>query len=725
MDIYVSKNQAKSFTKDNWPNDKITSLVVEEDAVLSFVNNSDEVKLLEMDEGILLSVAGEMYITGQMIELAKFNSEPIDLPIPGYNIPIVWVETNEGSNEFEMFRCVNIGALDYKFEDFAPLKGVGNVFRIENNKIVFSSKESQAIIPKQNARIMIPNVLISVENGKTAASFTENAGGLISLRNVLTDNLKMNLSGFQTVKLNHVGSTQTIYLEYNTNTEANNIGVANNSHYASGLVTAYCSNINLSEVLAQSVSNNAIVVQYMDKPVLNDLQGIVLDRSYNTTASVLLSSINNTSVNNVEAIGAFLKIENASKIEVKNIVCVDDKKLNTNTIHGQSNISVEDSAYVSIYNVEIPKNGIALTSPIEVVNSNNIKVININGPEGASRAIVAQVVFNSVFARIDLGEVNYPKEAISIDNRSRNNVFQNINIDNVKTLKIGGINTLLKDVSAENIELLPGAYDTYFALLRSATSKVVFKMMPNSNSKALKGEPGFYYDGGLKIAQNDIIEIEAKTMIKGIQFTDNPVIQTNNSKIRVFFKLITSNYESDYMLLNKDNLLAQNPHIENEYVKLVLRIDGSQLEDNKGALIDSITIPVDAKQSLYPVSFKKLYIHFNPQAQYDPTAVFALMYANTYKQGKGIFLKDKDGKPIVGKVNGKDSLVFEYDFDEDNTANREPGKDFDVVGVLTTSSLVEPVEIVQTMTKDDVFAISFNPGIDKAYEVAKSLLKDE
>lgn len=722
MDIYVGKGKTKTINENNFPSEKITSLIVEEGGSLTISNASDEIKLLEFDSYVSLNVKGELYISGKMIELAKFNNEPISLPVAEYNIPVIWVETEAGSNEFEMYRCINLGSLDYQFDKFAPTKDTGRVFRIENGKIVFSNDTSKAVTPKPNASIKIPNIIISTQNGKTAAGFSGNTGGLVSLRNVITDNFKMNLAGLSKVNLKGVASTYPYYLTYINELTIDEVGIANNSKYSSGLLIAYCSNIDIKNIEAQSVKNYGVVIQYMDKPNLSNVTGYVIERGYSTTGAITLDAISNATAVNLNVIGGNLNIQNSSNSSFKEIKCIDSVDLTQNTSYAQANINIENSSYIDIEDVLVPKNGAGHTAIVNAVNSNNLKVVDVSSlSKGSTYAISLQVVFNSIFARISSEEVSNIKHAINVDNRSRNNTFQNIYINNVDVLQIGGIKTLLKDVSANDVEILAGAYDTYFALLKNQTSKIAFKMFPNSNAKVVKGNPKLLYFGGLELSKDDIIEIEAPTTIKGIQFLDNPIIDSDNSNVRFFFKVKTSDFESDFLVLSKEELTAINEKIKNEYVKITLRIDASKVETS--ALVKSIDLPIAMEDVAYPVSFKKIYINFNKQVQFDPTAVFALMYANTYKNGKGVFLRDKDGNPIVQKVDGRASVVFEYDFEEDDTANRVPNKDFDVVAVLTTNSLIEPVEIYQTMTKDDVFAIGFNPKLDKAYEVAQEILK--
>ena len=729
MDINVKNGQSLTITESSWP-DKITSLNV--DGNLFITNSSDDIKLLEFDKGLNLVVTGQMSVTGKMIELATATGEygqKIDSPVKGHIIPALWIETEPNSGKYEKWRCINAGALDYNFSDFAPKEKTGKVFRYDNNQIVFSDKENNALIPAKDSKIMIPNIVMSVENGESSspAYFQNNSGGVISLRRVLGSSIDISLSNYAQATYNQVGVVKPVYLSYISLLNCHDVAIVNDSSYSSGFVVSYCSGSEIENVIAQSVKSYGIVFQYVTKPEVKNILGITIERDAGTDYAVSLNTVIDSTMEDIFTAGGSIGIENGSNLTINNIFPTDSVNYTQNATIAQKNVVIESSNEVNLSNIYIDKGSAAKEGIISVVNSSKIVVEKVKSEDkNTDNVLLLAVASESKFAQFDIEGANDLQHPIDVDNRSINNVFQNISIKGVNSIFYGGINTLLKGVSGTDIFVTSGAYNTIFAQLQDEidTGRLIIRMTQNDFHKIIAGAPVFEYGEGLIVSKNDIVDIHIPDPIGGIQFKGIPSIEGANSNLRVFFKVLAGTFESDYLLLTQENLESINNNIKGTLFNLIIRIDGSALADNTKLKITQINIPTQDIKIIYPVFFKKIIVNFDKLIQTDSTAVFGLMFKSAYDNGKGVFLRDKSGKPIVDKVNGRNRLIYKYDFQYDRTAGRIPGKDFDVVAVLNSQSLTEPIQLTQTITKDGISAISFNYSKDKAFEIFSDVIKN-
>ena len=730
MDINVKNGQVLTITESSWP-DKITSLNADGDLLIT--NGSNDVKLLEFSKELDLVVTGKMSVTGKMVELATASGEYgqiINSPIKGHVIPALWIEKTPNSGKYEQWRCINAGALDYKFSDFAAKEKVGKVFRCVNDQLVFSDKEGNSLIPAKDCKIMIPNIVMSVEGGETSnpAYFQSNSGGIITLRKVIASTFDVSLSGFAKAVYSQVGVVKPLGLSYISSLSCSDIISVNDSNYSSGFVISYCSEPILENILAQSVKNYGAILQYVAKPTFNNILGIIIKRDSSTDYGVLLETVSDATMENIYTAGGSLAIQNGNNVIINNIFPSDNVLYQNNGSYGQKNIVVSASNNINLNGVYIDKGSAASESIVEVSNSSKVNVVKVKSEDkNVDSALSLAVASESKFAQFNIAGVNDTNNPIDVDNKSINNVFQNISIKGADSLFYGGIGSLIKGVSGTDVTILDGAYNTIFAQLQNEdnSGKLIVRMTQNNFSKTIEGNPTFLYGEGLVINKNDIVDIKIPTSIGGIQFKGVPKIEGGNSDLRVFFKVLAGTFESDYLLLTEDNLESINNDIKSNLFNLIIRVDGSALADNTKLQISKVTIPTEDDKIVYPVFFKEIILNFDKLIQSDSTAVFGLMFKDTYNNGKGIFLRDKNGEPIMGSVDGRSKLVYKYDYQYDNTAGRVPGKDFDVVAVLNSQSLTAPAQLTQTITKEGSAAVSFNYNKDKAFEIFMDTIKNK
>ena len=729
----ITSNKADKILIDdkNWP-DKITSF--ENKGQLTIVNNSDEIKLLELEKDLVIQNSGLVSITGKLIQLGVSTGEKaqtFDLPIPGYNIGFLWVETEEKSNTFEMYRCINLGGLDVKFSNVANDSLVGKVFRIEDGKIKFSDADNGAVIPPKNARIMIPNIIISTTGGNAGsdtASFDEDLGGTFIFRNVLFSDVKPSIQGAKKLVLQNVGVNKNLILRYINTLDINGLGVANDSAYASGVIITYCSEMNINNIVGQSLKSYGIAIQYVNNPVIKNMVGITLTRDSNTDSAVYLDTTSNAVLENITNMGARLYLNNINTSKITNITSVDTLMLNNKNSSTEANIYINNSSDLTIKNVAIPNGGMAYSGPMEINNSNKIIVDGINSTDAnAAHAISLAVVFKSKIANINLPSVKEETTPIRLDNKSGDITLQNINIGNKSQIFLGGHNVEIKGLTASDILYINGSTESMFNQLyhEDRTGSITFVPMITDNVKVESGEARLLYSTGIDLIKGDVVEFESPFTFKGVTFNGKPNVIGGDEKLRIFFKVITSNKETDYMILNEDNLNSINSIIANNSFNLVIKLDASFIDEGTRINLAKINIPTKDMRFIYPVFLKKIRLNFNKLITGLPSAKYALVYAKNYESGKGVFVKDANGKDIVGKVNGEPYKEFDYDFEYDNTDGRVPNKDFDVVCVCLDKEFIKPIEIKQTITKEDDVSVSFVGEPDKATQIYREILKGQ
>lgn len=724
MDIKIDNNKIVNIDEKNWP-DKITSMSINE-GELHISNNSDDIKLLELDENLSMEIAGSLFVTGKLVELAKASGEygqEIALPISGVEIAGLWIEAQPNTNKYEFWRCINSGAVDKDFSDFAPIEQVGRVFRIEDDKIVFSKKEGESIIPTKDAKILVPNIIVSVlkQGSNNAAYFEDKQGGFVSFRNVALSNIKSSFNSFYEVKMNNVVSVKGINLLYVTNVDLDNVLASNDSNYSSGLIVSYCSNISLIRIVAQSVKNYGVLCEYINNPVINNVTGIVFERNSNITYSIALDTVNGGDIKNLKAIGGALNIKNANGSNISDVSPIDDILLETNSAQGQANMNITNSSNVKVSGINIIKGGAAYKACVFVLNSSNIEVSGVESfNKNSNYVLMLQVAMNCVFSKFKVdGAINNNK-AIYVDSRSHNNTFQNINIADVDVLKVGGIRSVFKGIKANDIKIFDGSYNTIASQLYTDDKdkgKLILHLTKNDSSVVKEGNPELLYKEGVIIRKNDVIDIKVPVVFGGIQITDVPTIEGGSSKLRVFFKITVGSYKSDYLILNKDNIKIVNENIKDAMFNMVVRIDGSAIDDDTKLKVNRIILPTQDGQIPYPVKYKKIVVNFDKTLRADNSAVFGLFYANSYSNGNATPLIDKNGNNMVGTIGSNNSIEFEYDYMYDNTSDRTPNEPFDIIAVMNSKKMAKPVEIKQTIDNGGISSITFNYHKDNAYDI--------
>jgi len=260
MELVIDNGKTVVYDENNWP-DTITKCEVN-NGTLSIINNSDEIKVLSFSNGLEIKVNsyGYLNVAGKLIQIATGNgdvNQTIDVPVDGFSIPVLWIETQKDSGIFEKWICINNGGLDIKFSDVAKHNLTGKVFRIEDGKIKFSDSTDYCLVPSDSVKIMVPNIIISAADGDNTnqyAYFKNGLGGNYSFRNVLFSQFRASVEDVSRYALQTVGVTKSLTIKFGHNVKLEDVGISNDSQYASGLMIYYSDGVTLKNVIAPCFS---------------------------------------------------------------------------------------------------------------------------------------------------------------------------------------------------------------------------------------------------------------------------------------------------------------------------------------------------------------------------------------------------------------------------------------------------------------------------------------
>ena len=733
MELVVNNGNTVVYNENNWP-DTITKCEITK-GTLSIINNSDEIKVLSFDNGLEIKVYsyGYLNVAGKLVQVATGNgqtNQSFDLPVSGFSIPALWIETEKDSGIFEKWICINNGGLDFKFSDIANSDLTGKVFRIEDGKIKFSDSEDYCKVPADGVKIMMPNIIISAADGDNTnqyAYFTPGLGGNYSFRNVSFSKFRASVEDASRYNMQTVGIIKPLTIKFGHNVKLEDVAISNDSQYASGLMVYYSDGVTFKNVIAQSQKSYGVIAQYCNNLALVKTKGILLKRDSNLDSAIYLGTVNIATLNDVKCVGGQLGLDNCYDVEGKTLELADTVNMKNTSLNGEPNININDSKKIKLTDITIPKGGAGYLAPVNVINSSEIYVIGVNSEDNFFDYMLSvDAVFDSKFANFNIASVQRD-ETVKVDKKSSNITIQKFVTDDVRAYTIGAKSTLIKGVYSNDVEFVSGAYNTIMAQMYTGatTGKIVFNMIKNEHSTILSGNPMFSYTQGLTLSKGDVVEISSPYMLRGITFNKSFNVVGMVDKLRVFVKIKTTHTETDYLILNEDNLNEINKLIDGTSFKLTLRFDANYIDDNTIVNISKVEFGTLDSRVNYPVFYKDIYIEVNDILANDHTAVYALMYKTTYEKGVGVPVTDAEGMPIIGKIDGRKILHFEYDFDFDDTAGRVPGKDFEVVLVVASALFSEPMEIFGSIKKDVPANFIVNSRPDKAYEVALEVLKSQ
>ena len=724
----IDNGNVVTVTDNEWP-DLIDKMEVK-NGVLNIKNESDDIKLLQFDDiNISVHSFGELNIVGKLIKVYTANgelSQEFDLPIPGHSIGGIFVKNPE-TEELEIWRNINGGKMDFEFSDFTSNTKSGRIFKIDDNKIQFTDTDDGGVIPYENAEVYIPNIIVSTKDGDEESSharFSDSLGGKISINNVAFSNFTNVYSDLAFISIKNTSLLKSINMYYVNKGNLSNIIVSNDSNYSSGISISYVNNLTIDNIHAQSVKSYGVNVSYVNNIKIESAVGYLIKRDSSSDAAINLNTVQDFNINNIEAIGGMVYVNNSSNGVIDNIKTLNNIKNERSSSYSQPNIKVDSSANITIKNIHIPENGSAYDSFVNVLNSSKIDILGMEANDDYANYLVrCDVAYDCKFVDISAKDVR-SDNTVRADNKSNKLLFQNLTTNNKRDYRIYSKNTQVKGVYSDNIILSKGATNTTtFQMYDDDNSgKIFINFIQSNDVKVIEGNPKFDYTSGVLLSNKDVFDYQSSFIFRGIQFKDEDVeLNPSNSKIRVLFSVKTSDVETDFKLLTKENLLDVNEIINDKSFLLTIRVDAKDLDDGDFATLNNLTIKTSDDRFNYPIYFKRINIVFDELVSSDNNAKFSLMYKDSYKSGEGFVLSDKNGDPIAGSVDGKKMVSFEYDYMYNDENNRKPNSPFDVVLVVTGQSTTEPVVVYGEINEniDSTFTINSRP--DKAYMLFEKL----
>jgi len=731
-DFTVTNGDVVSITPDNWP-DLITKLEIQ-DGSFNVANNTDEIKLLQFDK-IYIKVfsLGKLNISGKLVPIATSDGslgQEIELPFPDHTLGGVFIETAPDSGEYELWRCINAGAIDYQFSDFAANELTGRVFRIEDGKIKFTDTTDGSLVPAEGCKIFIPNIIMSTTDGDSNSSsvrFYTGLGGFISLNNVAISNVTMNLSDLTYLKMHYVTVKKPTYMNYCSNVNIKNSIFACDSTYSSGISIRYSNDMEINNLVSQSVKSYGFALSYCNNVTAKNIFGYLIKRDSGTDYAVMFDTVQNLVTDNINNVGGALKLNNINNTEIGVVNSSNTVNLQNSSNNSQPNVFLEGCSGIKLNKIKIPAGGGSYDSFLRVLNSSKIDMLSMEADDDYANYVVrCDVAYSCKFVNARFKGCRN-SATVKMDNMSDDLLVQNFVSDSPRKYSINSKNTQVKGVYASEIVINNGAENTtLFEIYKdNEEGELLIHFTKNKTSNILNGEPKFEYGTGLHLKKGDIVEYKAPFSLRGITFKDQePQIEGGNSDLRFLFKIKTAETETDYMLFNAEKLTSINNMIDGESFEFYLKIDASDLDDNVTLVLNKVKIATNDIRFAYPIYFKPITIMFDALLQSDPDATYALMYKDSYLNGEGYIVRDKNGNPIIGKVNGAEKLTFEYDYLYNDENGRTPNQPFDVVLVVTGKSIAEPVELLTTVSEDSDAVFNVISKADKAYALALELLNN-
>jgi hypothetical protein len=724
-------NNGDTLTIDQLPTESIDYININ-DGVCNIVNNTNDGYVFEFESSGFISVKafGQLNIRGQLIEIGASDGN-VGFSVQHWQadhpVNVVWVETGEGTDEYEPWFGINPnGSTALSFEDFADSNLVGRVFKWNSGTIEFSDVSGNGYIPPAGAKIKVPNIILSTvepfTSSSTTAKINYDEGGFISIKGVTFSDFSGTLKGMSHLDTEHVSFFGSAYIQYcnDFNIVDTHGGIKDN--YSTGMSFSYSSNGVVENVSGASIKSKGVTFNYLKNVEVNNVTGIVCKRDSSSDFPIFLSTVQGSKVKNVKSFGGAFKMYNANDVRIEGVTTIDSILLTENSYKATSNIDIENSSSSKVRDWVVPENGGAKIAYIKLVNSPGIDVIN--GDIHSSYA--TNVVSSDVSFGTRMSEIRYDGYTGSTPFHvpSKNNGFllQSITSQLRPDVSIESPNAILKGIEATDIATdNPGASGSNFAQLYTSDTegKLVFIMQKDSV------DSGFFSDmiGTVKMSNNgriyfssigDTAEFMTPYRIKGVTFKDEEVVINGygTGAVALDYSIDTGDGFGQFKALNKDNLIAETIDPAIGFMMKVRAVTGTV---SGTCYISSIELSTIDDRYVYPLDFEFGKIVFAENAILDEDAKYYMYYSDGYGSDAATIVKDADGIPIMGEVDGREYVDFTYDFIGDDDGGRTPGQPFNITLVVAGKSMAENVVIDQEFNEGQVNVFTARPEKEYGY----------
>ena len=719
-----------TLTLDTSLNGQTVDSITVNDGVCNVVNDTDDGLVLQMASGgtITVSSFGQFNVRGKMIEIATSDGTR-GLSIQHWQtehpVNIVWVETGESTNIFKPWYCINPGgSTTLDFNMFADDERVGRVFKWSDGAIQFSPNQGEACVPANGARIKVPNIIFSTEAPFTStvtAKFASGKGGYLSMKNVYFSDFSASLSGFGHIDTEGVGFHGAAYILYCNDFNLVDTHSALKDMYSSSFGLNYSSNGQMRNCSAASAKSFGMSLSYLRNVDVDGIDGYVMKRDGIYDYAVYLNTVTNSNIQNVKSVGGSLALKNTSNSRIRFVECIDHPNMVEDTAVAVPNILIDSSSDNTIRDITIPDGGGAAVAYIKIQNSPGIDIVkaDIESSHG-NNVIAADVSFG-----VRYSEINYAgyRGSVPFFMPAKNNgvVMQHITTQNRTELNMDAPNLVIKGADATGVSVGSGAEGSGFAQIYTSDTegKLVFVAQKNSVESgifdSIEGTVKFSYDGRVYFnSLGDSAVLKTPYRIKGVTFKDvQPEISGYGTSVLAFdYAIDTGDGFSQFKALTASNLSSENIDPQIGFLMKIRAVAG---DISSTTYIESIQLETLDSRYVYPLDFEKGKIVFDELIQLDDGAKYFLYYTDGFGTSAAEMVKDADGVPVYGNVDGRESVEFTYDFLGDDSNGRVPGEPVSMTLVVAGTSLAQNVIVSQVFDAGQVNTFNVRTSKDFAY----------
>jgi len=701
------------------------------DGVCNIVNNSNTGLVLAFESSGYISVKafGQLNVRGSMIELGTADGTR-GFTVPHWQsehpINVIWVEKTSGSDDYEPWYGINTpGSTLLSFSDFPDNIISGRVFEWNAGAIEFSSTEGEARVPENGCKIKVPNIIFSTVTpfgSTTTAKVVYDEGGFISIKDASFSDFNSTLKGMDHIDLERVAFYGSAYIQYCNDFEIEDVHAGIKDNYSTGLSFSYASNGTVNNVSGASTKSKGVTFNYLKNITVDKVFGLVAKRDSSTDYAVLMTTVQTSDIQNVTGVGGATRLSNVSDSRVVGVDTIDSTLFTENSSKATMNLSIEDSSGVLVRDWNVPANGGAKLAYLGIKNSPGVTVINTDIQSSyATNVIACDVSFGTRVSEMYY-EGHTGTEPFSIPSKNNGILLQHITSAVRERVSVEAPNAVIKGVEATSVkEDNKGTQGSSFAqLYTSATDgELVFVMSKDSVESSLFSN----LLGGIKFSNNgrvyftgagDTIEFTTPYRIKGVTLNDVAPTLTGYglSAIAIDYAIDTGDGFGPYQALNGENLASETIIPDEGFLLKVRAVSGTI---SGTTYLSSVKLATTDSRYVYPMDFEKGRIIFDTNAVIDANAKYFAYYSDGYGTSAGVLIKDAEGRPVSGIVDGMDFIDFTYDFVGDDSNGRTPGEPFDVTIVLAGSDMAKNTVISQTFDQGQLNVFAVRPEKDHGY----------
>lgn len=723
-------NSGDTITIDETLTDTIDYINVN-DGVCNITNSSETGLVLAFASSGYLSVKafGQLNVRGKMKELGVSDgSRGFSLSHwqTEHPINVIWVEDAAGSGNFLPWYGINTtGSTLLDFSDFADSVETGRVFKWTNGVISFSPTAGEAFVPENGCKIQAPNIIFSTVTpfgSTTTAKIIYDEGGFISIKDASFSDFSGTLKGIGHLDLERVGLYGSAYIQYCNDLDVKDTHAGIKDNYASGLNFSYSSNGVVDNVSGMTTKSKGVTFNYLKNFNATGVTGQVAKRDSTSDNPVVLLTVQGSTISEVKCIGGGLLLDNVSASRVEDPVTIDSTLLVENSTKATSNLVIVDSSDVVVRNWIVPTNGGAKLSYLSVKNSPGVDVIKSRINSSFATAVIsADVSFDSRISEIDYDGYT-GSSPFEIPSKNNGMLLQNVTGLLYPEIDASAPNMVIKGAQASGIKSdIANTPGTNFAqtYTNPTNGEIIFMMAPDSLDTSLFSER----IGNVKNSNNgrlyfellgDSITMTTPYRVKGVDFIDSAlnIEGYGLGAIAFDYSIDTGNGFSNFVALTSANLAAEAIVKEDGFM---LKIRATSGTISGTTYLSKISLPTSDDRYVYPLDFETGVLVFDENAVLDEGARYFVYYTDGYGTVDSVLVRDADGQPLTGLINGQSEVEFSYDFSGDDSNGRTVDEPFGITVVVGGLAIAKNTIISQVFDRGQVNVFNLRPEKEYGY----------